>query len=200
MRIRICNVLLFLAILVGTSIFSAFPALASASGPLGVVLERPVGTMKMGDTPSFIGTITNNGQQPLEGLVVYLSLVSLKPGNEHPVDLEDWSAQKAVRIDRLSPGKSITQTWGMRLIQAGKFAVALTVVDPQKTQPIVSDLVPFEIDPKPMIASTRILPVAIGEPLLLLALLVVPRVLLSKRRLCTRIRGREVNLNAHFQS
>lgn len=199
MRIRICNVLLFLAILVGTSIFSAFPALASASASLGVVLERPVGTMKMGDTPSFIGTITNNGQQPLEGSVVYLSLLSLKPGNEHPVDLEDWSAQKAVRIDRLSPGKSITQTWGMRLIQAGKFGVALTVVDPQKTKPTVSDLVPFEINPKPMVASERIFPLAIGEPFLLLTLLVVPRLLLGKRRLCTRIRGREVNLNARFQ-
>jgi hypothetical protein len=200
MRINIYKALLFLPIIAATLIFSAFPALASASGSLGVVLERPAGTMKMGDTPSFIGTITNNGQQPLEGLVVYLSLVSLKPGNEHPVDLEDWSAQKAVRIDRLSPGKSITQTWGMRLIQAGKFAVALTVVDPQKTQPTVSDLVPFEINPKPMIASTRILPVAIGEPFLLLTLLAVPRVLLGKRNLCTGIRGGKVSLNARFHA
>lgn len=171
MKTNIYTALLSLAIIVGTLTFSIFPAPASASQTVEVVLERPTGTMKMGDTPSFIGTITNIGQQPLEGLVVYLSLVSLKPGNEHPVDLEDWSAQKAVRIDRLSPGESSTHTWGMRLIQAGKFGIALTVVDPQEKRPVVSDLAPFDVNPKPTLASTRVLPVAIGEPLLLLTLL-----------------------------
>jgi hypothetical protein len=171
MKINIYKVLMFLAIVVGTLTFSIFATLAPASQSLEVVLERPTGTMKMGDTSSFIGTIKNTGQQPLEGLVVYLSLVSLKPGNEHPVDLEDWSAQKAVRIDRLSPGESNNQTWGMKLIQSGKYGVVLTVVDPKEKRPIVSDLLPFDVNPKPTLASNRILPIAIGEPLLLLTLL-----------------------------
>jgi hypothetical protein len=87
------------------------------------------------------------------------------------VDLEDWSAQKAVRIDRLSPGESNNQTWGMKLIQSGKYGVVLTVVDPKEKRPIVSDLLPFDVNPKPTLASNRILPIAIGEPLLLLTLL-----------------------------
>lgn len=160
-----------LGIMAGTLLFSTTAAFAAESHYIEVGLQRPTGTMKMGDTPAFIGAVTNIGQQTLRGLVVYLSLVSLEPGNEHPVDLEDWSAQKAVRIDQLSPGDTNTQKWGMRLIQSGKYGIALTVVDPQEKQPIVSDLVPFDVNPKPTLASNRILPVAIGEPLLLLTLL-----------------------------
>ncbi len=180
MKINMYKKFLSLTVIVGTLTFSTFPALASASQSVEVVLERPPGILKMGDTSAFIGTVTNIGQRPLKGLVVYLSLVSLEPGNEHPVDLEDWSAQKAVRIDRLSPGKSSTHSWGMRLIQAGEYGTALTVVDPQEKRPIVSDLVPFDVNPKPTLASNRILPVAIGEPLLLLTLLGALRVLRSK--------------------
>ena len=102
--------------------------------------------------------------------MVYLSLVSLAPGNEHPVDLEDWSAQKAVRLDRLNPGATDFHNLGMRLIAAGKYGVALTVVDPREPRPIVSDLVPFEIQPKATLVAGRVLPVAIGEPLLIMLL------------------------------
>jgi hypothetical protein len=133
-----------------------------------VSLQAPNGALKMGDRPLFKGVVKNTGGHSLKGLVVYLSLVSLKPGHEHPVDLEDWSAQKAVRIDQLAPGETHRQGWPMRLIQAGRFGVALTVVDPLENRPVVSDLVPFVIHTKPTIAPSRILPVALGEPLLLL--------------------------------
>jgi len=133
-----------------------------------VTIQAPTGALKMGDRPVFKGVVKNSGQRNLQGLVVYLSLVSLRPGHEHPVDLEDWSAQKAVRIDQLVPGETNRQDWPMRLIQAGRFGVALTIVDPLENRSIVSDLVSFKIQPKPTVASGRILPVAIGEPLLLL--------------------------------
>jgi hypothetical protein len=133
-----------------------------------VSVLSPNGELKMGDRPVFKGVVKNTGGQSLKGLVVYLSLVSLKPGHEHPVDLEDWSAQKAVRIDQLAPGETYRQGWPMRLIQAGRFGVALTVVDPLENRPVVSKLVPFDIQSKSTIASSRILPVALGEPLLLL--------------------------------
>jgi hypothetical protein len=53
---------------------------AADAGQVFVTLEPPVGTMKMGETPAFSGNVTNIGKTPLEGLVIYLSLVSLKPG------------------------------------------------------------------------------------------------------------------------
>jgi hypothetical protein len=135
-----------------------------------VAIQRPEGSLKMGDRPVFKGVVKNTGQRNLQSLVVYLSLVDLKPGYEHPVDLEDWSAQKAVRVDQLAPGRTHRQDWPMRLIQAGRFGVTLTVVDPLENRPVVSDLVLFDIQTKPTVASSRILPVAVGEPILLLIL------------------------------
>jgi len=135
-----------------------------------VSIQAPTGALKMGNRPVFKGVVKNTGQRNLQGLVVYLSLVDLKPGYEHPVDLEDWSAQKAVRVDQLAPGRTRRQDWPMRLIQAGRFGVTLTVVDPLENRPVVSDLVLFDIHTKPIVASSRILPVAVGEPLLLLIL------------------------------
>ena len=165
------QVVLILAVIAGNLFVCTTTATAAEPQSVEISLERPTGTMKMGDTPAFIGTVKNIGRQPLKGLVVYLSLVSLKSGDEHPVDLEDWSAQKAVRINQLLPGETNTQKWGMRLIQSGKYGIALTAVDPQKKRPIVSDLLPFRVKPKPTLSSNRILPVAIGEPLLILILL-----------------------------
>jgi hypothetical protein len=154
-------IFLVLLIIVGNSYADGTPFIQ-------VSIQAPTGASKMGDRPVFKGVVKNTGGHSLKGLVVYLSLVSLKPGHEHPVDLEDWSAQKAVRIDQLAPGKTYRQGWPMRLIQAGRFGVTLTVVDPLENRPVVSDLVPFDIQTKPTIASSRILPVALGEPLLLL--------------------------------
>ena len=154
-------VFLVLLILVGNS---------HADGPpfIQVSVQAPNGSMKMGDRPVFKGVVKNTGGHGLKDLVVYLSLVSLKPGNENPADLEDWSARKAIHIDQLAPGQTHRNGWPMRLIRAGRFGVTLTVVAPLEIRPVVSDLVPFDIQTKPTISSSRILPVAVGEPLLLL--------------------------------
>jgi hypothetical protein len=164
--------LLFIIVLAGAWLTSGAMAASAPDGTvLRVSLQAPAEVLKMGDTPNFLGAVTNLGRQPAQGLVVYLSLVFLAPGDEHPVDLEDWSAQKAVRLDRLNPGATDFRNWGMRLIAAGKYGVALTVVDPREPRPIVSDLVPFEIQPKATLVAGQVLPVAIGEPLLIVLLL-----------------------------
>ena len=175
------QVVLILTVMAGTLFIWTTAAMATEPKSVEINLERPTGTMKMGDTPAFIGTVKNIGQQPLKGLVVYLSLVSLKSGDEHPVDLEDWSAQKAVRINQLLPGEINTQKWGMRLIKDGKYGIALTAVDPRKMRPTVSDLLQFRVKPKPTLSSNRILPVAIGEPLLILIFLGMIKVVQSRK-------------------
>lgn len=153
-------------------VLAATVGICRAAGQSSIIVEihGPTQPLRMGDTPTFTGHVTNAGTHEMKGLVVYLSLVSLESGQEHPVDLEDWSAQKAVRIAQLSPGQSDTQHWPMRLIQAGRFGVALTVVDPDQKQPIISDLLTFDIRSKPTLDSGRILPVAVGVPLVLLVL------------------------------
>ena len=137
---------------------------------ISVFLEAPDPPLQMGDLPVFKGEVTNQGTNVLKSLVVYLSLVYLQPGQEHPVDLEDWSAQKAIRIDQLAPGQTITREWQMRLIKSGPFGASLTIVDPLSDQPRISPLAKFDIAPKPTVIAGRIFPVAIGIPLLLVGL------------------------------
>jgi hypothetical protein len=162
----------FLLSLTFLTIFLFVPAMnGRAEVPaIQVAIDPPPGALTMGDKAVFQGTVYNAGHQHLQGLVVYLSLVSLEPGHEHPMDLEDWSAQKAIRIKRLAPGETGARNWSMRLIRSGRYGVTLTVVDPRESRPMVSNLIRFAVLPKPAIASGRIVPVAIGEPLIVLFL------------------------------
>ena len=157
-----------------------FPAIAMAerntiadsSSLVSVSLKAPAVPLQMGDMPVFTGTVTNQSTKTFSGMVVYLSLVSLLPGQEHPVDLEDWSAQKAIRLDHLAPGQTANHEWKMRLIKKGPFGAALTIVDPTSNQPKISPLAIFNIAPKPTVIAGRILPVTIGVPLFLAGLFI----------------------------
>ena len=151
-------------------ILTAAPAQAAG---IDVRLDKPTAPLTMGDTPVFQGTVHNGGSSVKDGLVVFLTIVNLESGNEHPLGLEDWSANPAVRIDHLAAGQTNTTQWTMRLVQGGNYAAALTVIDPTSGHPISSDLVPFTVATKPTLQSSRILPIAIGEPLVLLGLVAV---------------------------
>ena len=168
-RAKVVLVGLVAALMVVPALFGpqARAAAAGDPAPLRVEIRAPSGSLRMGDTPRFAGSVTNTGGKPLGGLIVYLSLVSLAPGHEQPLDLEDWSGEKAARIGHLAPGASDVRSWGMRLIAAGRYGVTLTVVDPVEKRPVVSELAVFDVAPKPMLASGRVLAVAVGEPLLL---------------------------------
>lgn len=162
--------LILSAIIIPATTWAAIPPLKNSPPMLTVSLQPPTHPLTMGDMPSFTGRITNQSRQTVSGLVVYLSLVSLEPGHEHPVDLEDWSAQKAIRLDHLAPGETVSQQWQMRLIKSGPFATALTIVDPTSRQPRISPLALFTVSPKATVVAGRILPVSIGMPLFLVGL------------------------------
>ncbi len=158
-------------------LFLGTPSDAPADETTGidVVIHTAATRLRMGDMPVFIAKVTNTGTVPVEGLAVYLSLVCLESGNEYPVDLEDWSAKKAFRIARLAPGESSEQEWTLRLIASGPYAVAVTVINKANARPVISDLLKFQIQPKPLISSSRILPVSFVMPLLLFALILYAR-------------------------
>jgi len=162
------NVLRFLVMVTVMIICFSFQAYGLDTSFVQVIIHPPTGELKMGNNVKFTGIVKNLGQRKLERLVVYLSFVSLEPGNEHPMDLEDWSAQKAVRIDSLLPGQPDKQSWGMRLIQAGKYGLVLTVINPTQKKPTISDLMPFTVNPKKNLSLKRILPVAVIEPTVLI--------------------------------
>lgn len=124
-------------------------------------------TPQMGDHLNFVSAIRNTGHTPAQGIVAWISLVQVDPGHEQPVDLEDWSAHKAVTRAILAPGEQITVAWPMRLIQAGDYRVVISAVERNTPHIITSPFLDFHVRRKPVVESKRILPVAFGVPGLL---------------------------------
>jgi len=130
----------------------------------------------MGNHLRFSSTITNTGSAPIEGLVAWISLVEIDPGHEQPMDLEDWSAHKAVSGAFLGPGQSLRTNWPMRLIKAGDYRVVVSVTNRDSHTVFTSPTIQFHVRQKAVLQSTRILAVAVAIPLLFVALLIVKKV------------------------
>jgi hypothetical protein len=122
---------------------------------------------QMGDNLSFHTVIRNDGAAPVGGVIAWISLVQIDEGKEQPVDLEDWSAHKAITAARLAPGKTMETDWPMRLIQAGTYRVVVSAVTRDGANLTASPFVDFTVRQKPVVESQRVLPVALGIPLLL---------------------------------
>jgi hypothetical protein len=144
------------------------------AGTLGIQLfpdaanpARPT----MGDQMRYHSIITNAGDVPVEGLVAWISLVEIDSGHEQPMDLEDWSAQKAITSTLLGSGKSLENTWPMRLIQSGDYRVVIGVTARNQNKVYTSPTLEFHVTQKPVVESSRILLVSLGIPLLLIAAL-----------------------------
>ncbi len=120
----------------------------------------------MGDWMHFDGVIRNTGPQALNGLVVWISLVEVTPGHEQPMDLEDWSAHKAVTGTTLAPGASLQTSWPMRLIKNGDYRVVISATERSDKTVFTSPAIQFHVAQKPVVESGRILPIALGLPLL----------------------------------
>jgi hypothetical protein len=90
---------------------------------------------RMGDGLAYRAVIRNDGQVPISGVRAWISLLEVDPGKEQPVDLEDWSAQKAVTLASIAPGQTIDTEWHLRLIQSGSYRISV-IAAPQRTQSV----------------------------------------------------------------
>ena len=122
---------------------------------------------QMGDNLVFHTVIRNTGAQAVEGVIAWISLVQTDRGKEQPIDLEDWSAHKAVTATALAPGQTLATDWPMRLIQAGNYRVVVSAVSLDSARLAASPFADFTVRQKPVVESQRVLPVALGVPLLL---------------------------------
>lgn len=121
----------------------------------------------MGDWMRFNSVIRNTGRQAIEGLVAWISLVEVTPGQEQPMDLEDWSAHKAVAGAALAPAATLETQWPVRLIQNGDYRVVISATDRHDKTVFTSPTIQFHVTRKPVVESSRILPVALAVPLLI---------------------------------
>lgn len=145
-------------------------ATAATAGNVSIGLQPSAANPRspqMGDRLSFHSEIRNTSGAPVEGLIAWLSLVQIDKGKEQPVDLEDWSAHKAVSVATLAPGQVIETDWPVRLIQSGSYRVVISAVSRDGSDLTASPFADFAVREKPVVESQRVLPVAIGLPLML---------------------------------
>lgn len=122
---------------------------------------------RMGDKVTFTGIITNDSDKAMTGIIAYISLANVTRGKEAPMDLEDWSANKAAKIEILSPHETLEIKWPMRLIDSGNYIAYVTVVAADSETPVSSAVSRLEIRRVLRLNPNNVLPVAFGEPLII---------------------------------
>ena len=153
-------------------LFGAGPAFASDSLSITLTPDRAnPSSPQMGDWLRFHSVIATAANRPAHGVIAWASLLRVDSGHEQPMDLEDWSAHKAVTRAVLQPGQTVGVEWPMRLIQEGTYRVVISAVDRETGNVMTSPFVDFRVRRKPVVESARILPVALGMPGLMLAII-----------------------------
>jgi hypothetical protein len=134
---------------------------------IAVSINPPSIQANMGDKITYVGTITNNSDNVVNNLIAYISLANITHGQESPMDLEDWSANKAIKVDAIPPHGTYEGKWPMRLIDSGSYVAYITVVNKNDNIPISSAMSRLEIKRVLRLNPNNVLPVALGEPLLI---------------------------------
>jgi hypothetical protein len=159
-RSVLCLLVIFLAI-------TADHTSASAASQITASINPPFVQADMGDKITYVGTIKNNSDRAVHDIIAYISLANVTKGKESPMDLEDWSADKAVKVDTIQPHGTYEGRWPMRLIDSGSYVAYITVVDKNDHIPISSTMSRLEIRRILRLNPHQVLPIAIGEPVVL---------------------------------
>lgn len=110
--------------------------------------------------------ITNTSNRQVTEAVAYVSLVDITKGQQAPVDLEDWSAHRAITIPSLAPGQSRDVNWSLRLVKGGNYTVYANAIVRGSTRASVGQEVPLFVRAKKNLNPGGVLPVALGVPVL----------------------------------
>lgn len=156
-----------LTLLLSTIILAVTVNYAYATNHIAVSINPPSIQANMGDKITYVGTIANNSNKAVNNLIAYISLANITQGKETPMDLEDWSANKAIKIATIPPHRTYEGKWPMRLIDSGSYVAYITVVDKNDNIPVSSTISHLEIKRVLRLNPNNVLPVAIGEPLLI---------------------------------
>lgn len=165
-----------LAAAVAAVLAGATPALASprtcdpAAEQLAVtVTPDPVARAapRMGDRLVFHSMVANHRTVAAPGVVVWLTLLRLDAGHEQAMDLEDWSADKALSLDQLPSATVARRKWTLRLISPGTYRVLVSAATRDAPVPAIAASEVFTVASKSVVESARVLPVALGIPLVL---------------------------------
>jgi hypothetical protein len=125
--------------------------------------------------------VTNTSNGSVKDVVAYVSLVDVTRGQQAPVDLEDWSAHRAVTIPTLAAGQSKDVGWSLRLVKGGDYIVYANAIAGGSTRASVGQEIPLSVTAQKNLNPGGVLPVAIGVPIIAGAVLFGPVALRQQR-------------------
>jgi hypothetical protein len=156
--------LLLAAVLVGPQ---GIPAHATPT----VELDRDVVTTRLGQKFRFTSTIRTDGAGRTTATIAHLDVLGLDP--DVYVDPEDWSGERTQFLGPLPAGSSTPVTWTVQAVNSGRFLLYVTLTEPDAGGTIVaSPALRLDVGAQPKLAGQGALPLAIGVPGALLALVV----------------------------
>ncbi len=159
-----------LTMFIVAALLLACPSLADTGLPLRLdILSSNTLNGIAGDYVTVQGQITNAGTAPLTDITTYLSLVDTQ--NKLPVDLEDWSAEKGLFIGTIEANQTLPLNWKIHFVKAGDYSLVVVATSPASDTPQVSKITHFHVDPKHNLNPGKVLPVALGMPIVLLCIM-----------------------------
>lgn len=167
-----------LAILPGLVIVIALasPAYALEQGEgLTITIDQEYHKLETGDQVELHMMVANNTSEASPPLIVAMNIINLDKDGE-PVDPEDWSPERTQYIDPLAAGESTKLAWTINPILEGDFMVYMVLIPEPAgaettSQPVASSGMHLTVTPFAESKSISILPLAIGQPILLLAII-----------------------------
>lgn len=162
---------IFLTILLVSSLASfavtAFAMTGAADPLLNIkILSSKTLNGTAGDYVTVKGEINNASSTQLSNITTYLSLVDT--GTKLPVDLEDWSAEKGLFIGTIDSEQTLPLEWKIHFVKSGTYTLSIIANIEGQERPITSVLTYFNVEQKKNLDPGHVLPVALGEPLVLL--------------------------------
>ena len=155
-------------------------ALATSSGgvdgapideAVSVVIEPTDSAVVLGESLSISVTVTNDGDDPTAPLVAHIDITD--PGQDNSVDPEDWTSTLSKSVGVLDAGESRAVAWDMQPISGGTFTVYAVALADGDDGLAVSNAMIVTVDDRRSLDPGGILPIAIGMPTFIGALLLV---------------------------
>lgn len=145
---------------------------------LAVVIEPTSQAVVLGDGIGLTVSVTNTSDRPSADLVVHLDITD--PSSSSSVDPEDWTSTLSRPLGVLEPGATGTVDWTIRPISPGTFSVYAVAISSDTTDLTASGILTVDVADQRSLNPGGILPVAIGMPVLVGALLIA-RMLAARR-------------------
>ncbi len=142
---------------------------ARADGPQVVVAPSSM-ELTLGQSVDVTVVVVNTGTATTKASVVHVDITD--PTSEASVDPEDWTPTLSQVVGELVPGESAEFVWTIQPISSGSFALYAVVLTPGSASAGVSNVVDVSVTAVRTLNPKGVLPVSLGMPSLVGALLI----------------------------